>query len=363
MKKIFILLFITFTSVQLFSAEYDYLYKGARPMGMGGAFTAVSDDINALFYNPAGLARADKWEIEYFNPMVVVNSTAVDILGDISNFKDTNKILETTMPYLGKRITMSANVSMPFWYKKNFAIALMLPTIRSTTFLRRNILIEANTELVADAGVLAGYSHTFLDDKLSVGVNAKVLVRGAGSIQVSAEDLYKKVAPSFSDIAGYGMGIDMDLGALYTFDYAILGIATPTVGISLNNMLGTNYGISLGGNYKVPDKYGQQRYVNIGSKFDIETGLMIIPKVLFAFDINNIFMGGTLFKKVHMGFETVLFSFWAIRAGINQGYFTFGTGLDARFIKLEFFTYAEELGESAGSYGDRRYGLQLVLSI
>jgi len=29
---------------------------GARPVGMGGAYTAVADDANALFWNPAGLA-------------------------------------------------------------------------------------------------------------------------------------------------------------------------------------------------------------------------------------------------------------------------------------------------------------------
>src|SRR3990170_3935872 len=30
-------------------------YQGVRPLGMGGAFTAVADDENAMFYNPAGL--------------------------------------------------------------------------------------------------------------------------------------------------------------------------------------------------------------------------------------------------------------------------------------------------------------------
>ena len=29
---------------------------GARALGMGGAFVAVADDANALYYNPAGLA-------------------------------------------------------------------------------------------------------------------------------------------------------------------------------------------------------------------------------------------------------------------------------------------------------------------
>lgn len=34
---------------------------GARPMGMGQAYTAVSDDVNAVFFNPAGLGSQKKW--------------------------------------------------------------------------------------------------------------------------------------------------------------------------------------------------------------------------------------------------------------------------------------------------------------
>jgi hypothetical protein len=30
-----------------------------RPLGMGGAFVAVADDVNAIMYNPAGLAFID----------------------------------------------------------------------------------------------------------------------------------------------------------------------------------------------------------------------------------------------------------------------------------------------------------------
>jgi hypothetical protein len=38
---------------------------GARPMGMGGAFTAISDDINAIYWNPAGLSELKKTEFIY----------------------------------------------------------------------------------------------------------------------------------------------------------------------------------------------------------------------------------------------------------------------------------------------------------
>jgi hypothetical protein len=39
------------------SANFLEVETGARPMGMGGAFVAVADDVTALHWNPAGLAN------------------------------------------------------------------------------------------------------------------------------------------------------------------------------------------------------------------------------------------------------------------------------------------------------------------
>jgi hypothetical protein len=39
-----------------FSAQTVFAFYGTRPMGMGGAFTAVADDATAAYWNPAGLA-------------------------------------------------------------------------------------------------------------------------------------------------------------------------------------------------------------------------------------------------------------------------------------------------------------------
>lgn len=39
------------------------LQQGARPTGMAGAFTALADDINALWWNPAGMARSKMTEV------------------------------------------------------------------------------------------------------------------------------------------------------------------------------------------------------------------------------------------------------------------------------------------------------------
>ena len=36
---------------------------GARPAAMGGAYTALADDVNALYYNPGGLAQLKMREL------------------------------------------------------------------------------------------------------------------------------------------------------------------------------------------------------------------------------------------------------------------------------------------------------------
>jgi len=54
----FLLVFPAFAQEQA-GVEFDVLKVGvgARPLGMGSAFTAVADDINSGFWNPAGLAK------------------------------------------------------------------------------------------------------------------------------------------------------------------------------------------------------------------------------------------------------------------------------------------------------------------
>jgi hypothetical protein len=44
-------------------ANFVNVETGARAMGMGGAFVAVADDITALYWNPAGLATLESFQV------------------------------------------------------------------------------------------------------------------------------------------------------------------------------------------------------------------------------------------------------------------------------------------------------------
>ncbi|MBU1881120.1 PorV/PorQ family protein, partial [bacterium] len=45
------------------AAPFLTIGVGSRPIAMGGAFVSIADDANAMFWNPAGLARLPKSEV------------------------------------------------------------------------------------------------------------------------------------------------------------------------------------------------------------------------------------------------------------------------------------------------------------
>jgi long-chain fatty acid transport protein len=124
-------LFATAAALLVFGVAVDahaggfyYTDRGVRPMGRGGAFVAGADDLNAAWYNPAGLAEAGS---SLFLDLAWVNQTTeftrkaqvIDGSGTVQTYgyptvKGTSPFL--TIPMLGG--------SYNFGQKKEFTVAL-----------------------------------------------------------------------------------------------------------------------------------------------------------------------------------------------------------------------------------------------
>ncbi|MFH0948653.1 MAG: UPF0164 family protein [Elusimicrobiota bacterium] len=80
MKK-FILLFLLFLSPIHYplSPAFKDSGWGTRPVGMGGAFTAVADDASGILFNPAGLARLKQMELDFMYAKLYTGLDAVDL--------------------------------------------------------------------------------------------------------------------------------------------------------------------------------------------------------------------------------------------------------------------------------------------
>lgn len=79
MKRLLIVLIFLIISVCETQALFDSTYWGVRAFGMGGAFTAVSDDANGPLYNAAGAAGVDKGEVTLMSAKLFTGLEGVDM--------------------------------------------------------------------------------------------------------------------------------------------------------------------------------------------------------------------------------------------------------------------------------------------
>ena len=77
--------------VGISTAEFLKIGVGSRATAMGETFIAVSNDVTALYWNPAGLAQFDKDEIIFSHNAWVVDINH-DFLGAVYHFDDQNSI-------------------------------------------------------------------------------------------------------------------------------------------------------------------------------------------------------------------------------------------------------------------------------
>ncbi len=67
MKKFWPAIFLScstvFSAAPLVRASFEETGIGARATALGGAFTAIADDVHAVYYNPAGLAQVQRKEL------------------------------------------------------------------------------------------------------------------------------------------------------------------------------------------------------------------------------------------------------------------------------------------------------------
>ena len=171
-------------------ASFIDLGCGARPIGMGNAFCAVADDINAFFYNPAGLSQITKVQVSTMYAQLFPG------LSDKSNI--SNNFIAAAYPVGG----MGSKSTIGFgWFNLGGA----------SDPDRANASYKENTYLISYAKAL---------ESLSLGLSVKFHTIEYGS------SYWTDVNPTFSKTLT-ALGVGLDAGVLFNLDRNL------TVGLSL----------------------------------------------------------------------------------------------------------------------------------
>ncbi|MDA9951142.1 hypothetical protein N9D31_01080 [Oligoflexaceae bacterium] len=389
-------LWLSLTAATVSATELHEIYYGARPYGMGNAYTAIASDEYAVFTNPAGITRARKNRsrkkmhlFKFPNLTFGANSSQNQIL-DLQNGDETTEELISESGGEG---------GDPMWiFGGIYPVGIFELSPQSVVAVgalmsgRGFVLIDPDSpqnttvESTLDtAGVLSlGISNR--NNRFNVGVTLRPTQRYAyedtiPTVELSQPSLVQERV-AFDSRSMSGLGVDV--GSMFTFS----DFWFPTLGFSI-----LNFPTGCKANFLNP--YSSKEETICGTVFepgtpfvqdnqplssidptDIRLGFSITPRLSrkialrLALDVHHLpiqigdsqlgYSGVEPVRLLHAGAE--LFAGnplernnWAVRIGANQGYYTMGATMKFSLFAFEFATFGQDISTNSKGNEDRRF--------
>lgn len=363
-----------------------------RPHGMGGAFTAVANDENSIWTNPAGIARIRKARSRKAVDLVKVPNI---VLGANKNGQSFYQAVKGISSGNVDSVAEQAGEHQgePFWGMASVAPVLLfqageMPMAAagfSHTVVKSqpNETGQADTSILSDLGGLLTFGATNKSNRFSAAVQVRSIARYAYEDAISYSTLGDKTSlqSAFKDGANRSVGLAVDAGMMWT----MADFWFPTVGLSvLNAPLGckdeylnpfsklreTACGTVFTGKFANPDA------ISTVDPTDIRFGLSISPRLSrnfgmrVALDLHHLAIASSganyglsgipLAKKLHAGVEffvgnPLLPSPLSVSMGANQGFWSFGVSSRLGFLSLDFSSFGRDISATDSPKEDRRY--------
>lgn len=350
--------------------EYHDLFSTPLGLSMGGAVTSFVDDWNSLYYNPAGLARMQKFSMRL--PELIHVEASMGVKKIFDKVKDLDKnasIAGQLKDFDGETGSIRVNpLNMAFFFNR-IGLALNAADVKTSIRVQVPTLVFARAyyDSRVDTGISAGYGHSFLGDKVRAGFALRLLGRVGTSGYLEGQDI-AEAGEELGERAGAGVGVDADIGAQGNMDpIAVWRFkVTPMAGVVFQNMLATKYDLV---RFRQEEFKGtppaNQRRINVGVSAKVEGlgPLTFVPSV----ELRDILIDTDSFwEYVSTGVQVGLNQgYWFngyVRTAYHKGALAAGIGGNLGPGELELGTYSVGLGEGFGVGRDRRYYARLALA-
>jgi hypothetical protein len=375
MKKIIALLFIlACLSVSVFGEDMAPLTVGStRNAGRGGPHVAYTDDVYALFVNPAALQKAHQWSFFELSPAFI--GPLFDIFG-IVNSGDPGKALGEFASDQKGRIPLGFELRGPlsFAYTANGLGFGVWDRIFVDTRIR-GINIEATA--MADLILNYGMSFRLLDlsyHQLDAGFVVKPFLRGMAYKEMSGLDLVDDPDILLKNFTvPIIMGAGFDLGFMYRFSEDLaFGLTVDDV-FTGGGAVGSAVGSTPDTFYRVPTtlNLGLAYTLKLGRVWNEAPPLLQSAYAAFMFDWHNLtdaFQPDDYTKRnpslnLGLGLELGFFNFVKIRMGLNDMLPAFGVGLEPGPFQFNFAMYGKELGKEPGRFSTYVYDFSIAIRL
>lgn len=349
-KKIFIMKLLLLSLAE--AAELRSYHETNRHLGMGGVRVAQSSDAMALAYNPAYLGNNQGLNIQVFDGGLGINGlqaynsfSSVDWSGGISSF---DGIYGKPLWLGSSGLAAISFGSFGLYYNRTYDLSVMLndpimPVLEATYF--------------EDEFYHFGYGKK-LNSGLAMGASIKKVIRTGGTTSVGTTSLADPVYTNdlqnnlLNSLSARGEGIGFDFG----LSYQLPTLLQPTLSLAFLDVGGTQIRP-----YDLTNSIQTIREnIILTASFQQD-----LPLIGFAGGLEYRHIGRgdePLGKKLHLGFE-FQFLFFDLRAGLYQGYASYGLGTSFWLFQFDLVSFTKEMGVYPGQTPQERLMLALNMNL
>ena len=257
--------------------------SGARVLGMGRAFVAAADDVNSIFFNPAGLAFTKDWGVASGFSTAIQDTSNANIGAYFSNGNDEGFGLGFVGSATGNPMT-----AVP---TRELATGRVLPIISTKSSFSSSVAILAYGTNVGK----------YLDVPFLKNASVGLSLKGFFQLIESQDENFK------------GNGFDIDLGMIYPLNRWL------KFGLYGQNVLGKDSGGKLawttGDEEPIPSDYK----AGISAKLMGNGGLLrSAHDLFFNFEVEQSYYDNNLPLLTHAGLEWHALDYLVLRCGLDQ---------------------------------------------
>lgn len=346
MRMIFVILFAGFF------AEARELYQPGLPsrcLAMGGVCISQVKGAQALFLNPAALNKVEGFDFIIAQLKAGVSKDAVDFSSQFSGSDFTASDINNLY---GKTLMADLDARTAF-VMPNFGFGAYSNNYTTMKF-NDPTFPTFNMNFISDYGYAIG-GAVKLNESSSFGITLRHVKRWGGNQDINVSSLTGSSSTEVAEnnFQDHGVGHAMDLAYMKTFSS---NPWKPTVAVVWRDVGVTKFNMTSGSQ----DPPRQLDNLIVGVSVEQDLPLIKLYHGL-EYDFISEYTEDPL-KKLHLGTE-LSFGPIDLRAGLNQGYVTYGVGLDLWFFEIEAASYATELGTYAGQERSERYNVSITLEL
>jgi len=293
---------------------------GAKYAGMGGAGSALVDDMSCAYYNPAGIVKSS---VELKIGAGAATDGLSDMIGVLGSASNPSKFI---VDNYSKKLDLNGNINAIVGLKVA-GIGLSWIPVGSLTLLKdaNQLVGTASAGLNHEAILTLGYSLGLPIVNLA-NVDLGLNVKSANSIGATSAGVLSGTNTIFTDTITNRSGMGFDIGAKAEINTIVMPFSVAIVMKDIGETLKGTVQTTVSTYDATQTRTGQTSSSVNAPDVTSPTTLVIgaataIPGIglKVALDLDSISGSGTSYSLTHLGLEYPILGIVALRAGTVSG--------------------------------------------